>query len=74
MTHQITATVPDTQFEALNVAARGLNQSRAEVIRMAINSFLEEFTDATVAARRLEDANDAVLDWAKVRRELLDSN
>ncbi len=74
MTHQITATVPDTQFEALNVAARGLNQSRAEVIRMAINSFLEEFTDVTVAARRLEDANDAVLDWAKVRRELLDSN
>ncbi len=74
MTHQITAMVPDALFEALNVAARGLNQSRAEVIRMAIDCFLEEFTDVAVATRRLGDPNDAVLDWTKVRRELLDSD
>ena len=69
---QITARVPDEVAEALDAAAATLNRSRAEVIRQALESYLEDFDDLTVALERLRDPCDPVLDWDEVRRELLD--
>ena len=69
---QITARVPDEVAEALDTAAAVLNRSRAEVIRQALESYLEDFDDLTVALERLRDPSDPVLDWDEVRRELLD--
>ena len=69
---QITARVPDEVAEALDLAAATLNRSRAEVIRQALESYLEDFDDLTVALERLRDPSDPVLDWDEVRRELLD--
>ncbi len=69
---QITARVPDEVAEALDTAAAALNRSRAEVIRQALESYLEDFDDLTVALERLRDPSDPVLDWDEVRRELLD--
>ena len=71
---QITARVPDEVAEALDAAAATLNRSRAEVIRQALESYLEDFDDLTVALERLRDPSDPVLDWDEVRRELLDSD
>ena len=71
---QITARVSDEVAEALDAAAATLNRSRAEVIRQALESYLEDFDDLTVALERLRDPSDPVLDWDEVRRELLDSN
>ena len=69
---QITARIPDEVAEALDAAAATLNRSRAEVIRQALESYLEDFDDLTVALERLRDPSDPVLDWDEVRRELLD--
>ena len=69
---QITARVPDEVAEALDAAAATLKRSRAEVIRQALESYLEDFDDLTVALERLRDPSDPVLDWDEVRRELLD--
>ena len=69
---QITARVPNEVAEALDAAAATLNRSRAEVIRQALESYLEYFDDLTVAVERLRDPSDPVLDWDEVRRELLD--
>ena len=69
---QITARVPDEVAEALDSAAATLNRSRAEVIRQALERYLEDFDDLTVALERLRDPSDPVLDWDEVRRELLD--
>ena len=69
---QITARVPDEVAEALDAAATTLKRSRAEVIRQALESYLEDFDDLTVALERLRDPSDPVLDWDEVRRELLD--
>ncbi len=69
---QITARVPDEVAEALDAAAATLKRSRAEVIRQALESYLEDFDDLTVALERLQDPSDPVLDWDEVRRELLD--
>ena len=71
---QITARVSDEVAEALDAAAATLKRSRAEVIRQALESYLEDFDDLTVALERLRDPSDPVLDWDEVRRELLDSD
>ena len=71
---QITARIPDEVARALDAVAATLNRSRAEVIRQALESYLEDFDDLTVALERLRDPTDPVLDWDEVRRELLDSD
>jgi transposase len=71
---QITARVPDTLVEALDAAAVELKRSRADIIRQALERYLEDFDDLTVALERLRDPTDPVLDWDQVRNELLGSD
>ena len=74
MTQQITARLPDSVVEALDRAADSLRRSRAEVIRQAVERYLEDFDDLSVAIDRLRDPGDPALDWGAVRRDLLDSD
>ena len=71
---QITARLPDTVVDALDAAARRLKRSRAEIVRQAVERYLEDFDDLSVAIERLRDPNDPVMDWDQVRRELLDTD
>lgn len=71
---QITARLPNAVVDALDEAANRLKRSRAEIIRQAIERYLEEFDDLSVAVDRLRDPNDPVLDWDQVRREFLDTD
>ena len=71
---QITARLPNEVVDALDEAANRLKRSRAEIIRQAIERYLEEFDDLSVAVDRLRDPNAPVLDWDQVRREFLDTN
>lgn len=71
---QITARVPDELAEALNAASTQLKRSRADVVRQALERYLEDFVDLSVALDRLRDPSDPVLDWDEVRRELLGSD
>ncbi len=71
---QITARVPDELVEALDAAAADLKRSRAEVIRQALERYLEDYDDLGVALERLRDPTDPVLDWERVRDELLGSD
>ena len=58
---------PDHSWNASDKAARLLRCSRAEIIRRAVGSHLEDFDDLTVAAERLRDPGDPVLDWDHVK-------
>jgi len=69
--NQVTARLPDDLVAALDAAARELNRSRAQLIRQAIERYVEDFDDLTTAMERLRDPSDPVLDWDEVRRELL---
>ena len=71
---QITARVPDQLAEALDAAAAQLKRSRADVIRQALEHYLEDFDDLFVAVERLRDPCDPVLDWDEVRHDLLGSD
>ena len=68
---QITARVSEELAAALNAAAEQVGSSRADVIRRALESYLEDFEDVSVAMERLRDESDPVLEWDEVRRELL---
>lgn len=71
---RITVRVPDTLIEALDAAATELRRSRADVIREALERYLEDFDDLTVLLKRLSDPVDPVLDWDRVKPELLGSD
>lgn len=71
---QITARIPTTVVNTLDAMARRLKRSRAEIIRQAVERYLEDFEDLSLAVERLRDPSDPVLDWDEVRRELLDTD
>ena len=68
---QITARLPDEVVSALDRAAQTLNRSRADIIRQAVESYLEDFDDLTVAIERLRDPADTNIDWQEAKRALL---
>ena len=68
---QITARLPDGVVEALEAAAKALNRSPAEIIRQAVERYLEDFDVLAVAVERLRNPIDPVLDWDGVRHALL---
>ena len=72
--HQITARVPDDLVKALDEAAAEFKRSRAAIIRQALERYLEDLDDLSVALERLHDPADPVLDWDQVRHELLNSD
>ncbi|MBM3492971.1 MAG: ribbon-helix-helix protein, CopG family [Armatimonadetes bacterium] len=69
--NQITARLPDSLVADLDRAALSLRRSRADVVRTAVEYYLEDFEDLTRALEALHDPADPVLDWSEVRRDLL---
>ncbi|MCY3671202.1 MAG: ribbon-helix-helix protein, CopG family [Alphaproteobacteria bacterium] len=74
MPQQVTARLPDSLVGALDSAATQLRRSRADIIRQAVERYIEDFDDLSAAVDRLRDPDDPVLDWDEVRRELLDTD
>ncbi len=68
---EISATMPDELVEALDAASEATNQSRNDLIRQAVESYLEDLQDAVLAVERLNDESDRFLDWEDVKRDLL---
>ena len=68
---QISTRLPDELVQELEQAAKSMNRSRAEVVRQAIEHYLDDFEDLELAVQRLRDPADAVLDWEQVKRDLL---
>lgn len=71
---QITARVPDALVDALDATAAELKRSRAGIVRQALERYLEDFDDLTVALERPRDPADPVLDRDQVRHEPLGSD
>ena len=68
---QITARLPSEVVGALDRAARALHRTRADVVRQAIEYYLEDFGDLSVAIERLRDPTDETVNWEDARRVLL---
>jgi predicted DNA-binding protein len=71
---QITARLPDELVASLDRAATELRRTRAEVVRQAIEYYLEDFEDLNLAMQALRAPADAVLDWEAVKHDLLNQH
>ena len=71
---QITARLPDELVLSLDNAAALLHRTRADVVRQAIEYYLEDFEDLNLALQALRDPADAVLDWESVKNDLLNQH
>lgn len=67
---QLSARFPPELVEELDRAASRLHRTRTEVIRQAVEYYLDDVEDL----ERLQDPSDPVLDWEDVKRELLDQD
>jgi RHH-type rel operon transcriptional repressor/antitoxin RelB len=68
---QITARLPEDLLSSLDAAAVRLRRTRAEVVRQAVEYYLNDVEDLSRALDALQDPADPVLDWKQVKRELL---
>ncbi len=64
---RIEASIPDELMEALDAAAARLERSRSELVRFAIETYLDELNDFEIAAERMSDPSDPILDWDEVK-------
>jgi RHH-type rel operon transcriptional repressor/antitoxin RelB len=71
---QVTARLPNDLVKSIDEAARRMKRSRAEVIRQAIEYYLDDVEDLKLALETLQDPADPVLDWEEVKRDLLGSD
>ena len=68
---QVSTRLPEELVRRVDEAAKGLNRSRAEVVRQAIEYYLDDAQDLRAALERLQDPADPLLEWGEVRRALL---
>ncbi len=71
---QITARLPDDLVASLDEAAAKLRRTRADIVRQAVEYYLDDFEDLAAAIHVLQDPADATLDWEAVKNELLNHN
>jgi transposase len=68
---QITARLPDELVESLDQVAAELRRTRADIVRQAVEYYLDDYEDVSRAIEVLRDPADPVLDWKAVKRDLL---
>ena len=71
---QISTRVTDELIHEIDRAARSLRRTRAQFVRAAIEYYLQDVDDLRLGLEALKDPSDPVLDWAEVRRDLLDQD
>ena len=68
---QITALLPDELVAALDDAALQMRCTRSDVVRRAIEVYLDDFEDVAAAIQALQDPADTLLEWDTFRRDIL---
>lgn len=71
---QVSARLPEELVEEIDRAAGRLQRTRAELIRQAVEYYLDDVEDLHLGLERLQDPSDPVLDWDEVKRGLLDQD
>ncbi len=68
---QVSARLPDELVANVDKAAQRLNRSRADIIRQALEYYLDDVEDLKLAVETLKDPADPILEWESVREGLL---
>ncbi len=68
---QISVRLPNELVATLDEAAAKLHRTRTDVIRQAVEYYLDDFEDISRAVEATRDPADPILDWETVKHELL---
>lgn len=68
---QVTARLSEELVRQIDETARRMKRSRAELIRQAVEYYLDDVEDLRLGLQRLNDPADPVLDWDEVKCGLL---
>lgn len=68
---QVSARLPKDLVKRIDAAANRLKRTRADLVRQAIEYYLEDLEDLRLGLQALQDPADPVLDWEEIRRDLL---
>ena len=68
---QVTARLPEALGAELDAAAQQLNRCRADIIRQAIETYLDDIEDQRCGVAALKDPADPVFNWAELPDALL---
>lgn len=71
---QISARLPDELVKLLDDVANKSGRPRSELIRKAIETYIEDYKDLSLAMERMQDPSDPVLDWEDVKNEILNQD
>ncbi len=70
MAQVVTARFPESVVEALDREAAARRRSRADILREAVDLYLEEWADYQTALDRLQDPTDRTLTWEELLSDL----
>ncbi|HEX7185317.1 MAG TPA: ribbon-helix-helix domain-containing protein, partial [Thermoanaerobaculia bacterium] len=71
---QVSARFPAELVDEIDRAANRLHRTRAELIRQAVEYYLDDVEDLQLGLERLLDPSDPILNWEDVKCELLEQD
>lgn len=70
MTSAVSVRLPDEITRQLEELAKNLERSKTFIIRKAIESYLQEYSDYLIALERLRDKDDEIISTDEMREHL----
>jgi RHH-type rel operon transcriptional repressor/antitoxin RelB len=70
MSSSLTIRIPDDIARRLDALARSLDRPKSYIVKKAMESYLEEYSDYLIALDRLRDKDDAIISSEELRRRL----
>ena len=70
MSPSLTIRIPDDIARRLDDLARSLDRPKSYIVKKAMESYLEEYSDYLIAVNRLHDKDDAIITSRELRERL----
>ena len=70
MSPSLTIRIPDDIARRLDDLARSLDRPKSYIVKKAMESYLEEYSDYLIAVNRLHDKEDAIITSRELRERL----
>lgn len=70
MSSSLTIRIPDDIARRLDALARSLDRPKSYIVKKAMESYLDEYSDYLIALDRIRDKDDAIISSEELRRRL----
>jgi len=70
MSSSLTIRIPEDIAIRLDALARSLDRPKSYIVKKAMESYLDEYSDYLIALDRLRDKDDAIISSEELRRRL----